>query len=100
LISQWDEEDITHSKDLDKEQAHNISAAIDVVRGSFFTYFIKCLFQNFPLLCSSPKQAGGYFPQFFIPVAPVLSPIYSHKLECNEIKPTSNNKGKLHYNGS
>jgi len=97
LISQWDEEDITHCKDLEqmnKEQAHNISAAIDVVRGSFFTYFIKFLFQNCPLLCSSPKQAGGYFPQFFSPAAPVLSPIYSHKLEYNEIKPTSNIKGK------
>ena len=72
---------------------------IDVVRGSwifFFTYFTKCLFQNCPLACSSPKQAGGYFPEFGSPGAPVLSPIYSPKLECNEIKrPTSDTNSKL-----
>ena len=71
---------------------------IDVVRGSWIFFFTKYLFQNCPLACSSPKQAGGYFPEFGGPGAPVLSPIYSPKLECNEIKwPTSDTKGKLNY---
>ncbi|XP_065895239.1 uncharacterized protein [Dysidea avara] len=83
LISQWDEEDITHCKDLvrmNKEQGHNVSVAINV---------------NCPLVYSSPKQAGGYFPEFGSFSAPALSPIYSQKLEHNEfkIKPTSD-KGK------
>ncbi|XP_065903391.1 uncharacterized protein [Dysidea avara] len=83
LISRWDEEDITHCKDLvrmNKEQGHNVSVAINV---------------NCPLVYSSPKQAGGYFPEFGSFSAPALSPIYSQKLEHNEfkIKPTSD-KGK------
>jgi len=41
---------------------------------------------------SSPKQAGGYFPEFG---SRVLSPISSQKLECNKIKPESAIKGKL-----
>ncbi|XP_065893114.1 uncharacterized protein [Dysidea avara] len=83
LISRWDEEDITHCKNLvrmNKEQGHNVSVAINV---------------NCPLVYSSPKQAGGYFPEFGSFSAPALSPIYSQKLEHNEfkIKPTSD-KGK------
>ena len=78
---------------------HNVSVAINVVRGSsnsFFTYLTNVYFQNCPLVYSSPKQAGGYFPEFGSFSAPALSPIYSQKLEHNEfkIKPTSD-KGKL-----